>query len=118
MPFSGSIWRTFLHLAKRAPCAYLGRALVQVVDALAPRLRVAERARLRARKAGLVVALVHLDTRNHAALRDHVHELLAVAVLLEERLPVKDNARHVVAKAGRLEAHGAVGRAVLGGVLD
>ena len=36
----------------------LGRALVQVVDALAPRLRVAERARLRARKAGLVVALV------------------------------------------------------------
>ena len=22
MPFSGSIWRTFLHLAKRAPCAY------------------------------------------------------------------------------------------------
>ena len=35
----------------------LGRALVQVVDALAPRLRVAERARLRARQAGLVVAL-------------------------------------------------------------
>ena len=36
----------------------VGRALVQVVDALAPRLRVAERARLRARQAGLVVALV------------------------------------------------------------
>ena len=22
MPLAGSIWRTFLHLAKRAPCAY------------------------------------------------------------------------------------------------
>ena len=102
----------------RALRVRLGAALVEVVDALAPRLGVPERAIQRAREARLVVALVHLNARDHAVLLDHVNELLAVAVLLEERLPVEDNARDVLAQARRREAHGTVRRAVLGGVLD
>jgi len=102
----------------RALRVRLGRALGQVVDAHAPRLRVAERASSSPRDARLGVALVELDAGNHAIFGDHVNELLAVLVLLEERLDVQDHARDVLAQPRGGVEHRAVGGAALGRVGD
>ena len=92
--------------------------LLQVVNPLAPRLGVAERAGGRAHEARLVVALVELDARDHAVLVDDVDHLSARRVGLVERLRVQDHARDVLGQPGSLVEHRSVRRAVLRGVRD
>ena len=48
---------------------------------------------------GLVFAL-ELDAREHARAVDEVDHLIALRVGLEERLPIQDDARDVLAQAG------------------
>lgn len=48
----------------------------------------------------LVVALVHLDTRDHAIVLDDVHDGLALCILLKQRLPMEDHSADVLAQAG------------------
>ena len=90
--------------------------LLQVVNPLAPRLGVAERAGGRAHEARLVVALVELDARDHAVAGDEIGHLVALGVLLEERLLVQDHARDVLRQARRRVEHRAVSGTVLGRV--
>merc|ERR1719264_1626168 len=71
-----------------------------------------------ARQAGLVIALVDLDARDHATGRDEVNHLLPRRVVLVEGLGVKDDTRHVLTEAWRGVQHRPVGRTVLGGVRD
>mmetsp|Transcript_3391 Transcript_3391/g.10169 ORF Transcript_3391/g.10169 Transcript_3391/m.10169 type:complete len:468 (-) Transcript_3391:987-2390(-) len=96
----------------------LGRTLLQVIETEGGHLGVPKGARFGAPNALLVVCLVQLDAWDHAVPLDDVHHVLAAGVLLEERLPVQDDAADVLAEAGRREAHAAVGRPVLNGVRD
>ena len=102
-------------------CSLLVRlrtTLLKVVQAFGRDLRMSQRSNLGAPHTLLVVSLVHLDAGHHAVASDDVHHRLAIGIVLEEGLPVEDDATDVLAEPWCGEAHGSVGGPVLNHIRD
>merc|ERR1719181_2063953 len=99
-------------------CICLGSPLLQVVQTPSCDLWMLEWADLCAPNALLVIRFVDFDAWDHAVLLDDLYHILAICILLEERLPMQDHATDVFAEPRCREAHGPVGSAILNCVWD
>mmetsp|Transcript_7415 Transcript_7415/g.17036 ORF Transcript_7415/g.17036 Transcript_7415/m.17036 type:complete len:333 (+) Transcript_7415:291-1289(+) len=97
-------------------CIGLLTPLLKIIKANGRNLRMPQWADLGPPNALLVVGLVHLDTRDHAVLRNDIHHGLARGIILKKGLPMEDHPADVLVEAGGGEAHRSIGRAVLQGV--
>mmetsp|Transcript_24055 Transcript_24055/g.45402 ORF Transcript_24055/g.45402 Transcript_24055/m.45402 type:complete len:224 (-) Transcript_24055:732-1403(-) len=92
--------------------------LLQVIQTKGRNFGVPQRTNLGTPHPLLVIGLVHLDSGDHAVGFNDLHHCLAVRIVLEQRLPMKNHATDVFAQARRGETHGPVGSPVLDGVRD